>query len=710
MSEHPDLPVEQAYIDHAYACLEAARSRATRLRKMVEVGRGGTTQARYERDVIEEQVQNRLSQLELGSASLVFGRVDTTDDEIFHIGRLAVADEHQEPVVVDWRAPVAEPFYRATGRDPMGLVLRRHFVSRGRQLLDIEDELFDLDRLDDTYQGHGALLAALEQNRTGQLRDIVATIQGEQDEIIRDELKGTVIVQGGPGTGKTVVALHRAAYLLYTHRFPLEGQGVLVLGPNRLFLRYIERVLPSLGEAGVHLSVLADLVADVFPDTKVRLADKPEQARIKGDLAMIEVVRRAVRDRQRKLREPLLVPFGLVRLRMSVDQSASIVAEARRRFRSHNRARGFVEAEFFRHLAESHRSLPDPDVVRSRLHSNAEVKAALEWMWPMLTPHQLLRDLFGSKALLRSALSAGFRGIDRTELDSSIAALYRTRGEHVHDYVWADADVPLLDEAHERLGSPASRKEEEEVRTYGHIVIDEAQDHSPMALRMIARRSLNGSFTIVGDIAQATAPGAASSWEEVLALLPMGRREPRVRELTLSYRIPAPNLELALEVLAHAAPDLTPPVAVRAKGTPPSLVRTTTSDVLDRAVQVALQELAGLDGGSVAIIAPDSLIEELDRRLADSGVEYGRATSASRNVTGQLHPELALVPVTLVKGLELDGSVVVEPARIVAEEPQGLRALYVALTRSTKRLALVYSQDLPAPLAAAGAKYVHPSC
>ena len=225
---------------------------------MVEVGRGGTTQARYERDVIEGSVQNRLGQLQLGSASLIFGRIDLDSDDRFHIGRLAVADERQEPVVVDWRAPIAEPFYRATGRDPMGLIRRRHFVSRGRELLDIEDELFDLDQLDDGFQGHGALLAALDQNRDGQLRDIVATIQGEQDEIIRDSLKGMLIVQGGPGTGKTVVALHRAAYLLYTHRFPLEGQGVLVVGPNRLFLRYIEQVLPSLGEAGVYLTVLAD--------------------------------------------------------------------------------------------------------------------------------------------------------------------------------------------------------------------------------------------------------------------------------------------------------------------------------------------------------------------------------------------------------------------------------------------------------------------
>ncbi|MCP3938679.1 MAG: AAA family ATPase [Actinomycetia bacterium] len=698
MSEHPELVAEQAYIDHAYACLDAARSRATKLRSMVEVGRGGTTQARYERDVIEEQIHTRLSQLELGSASLVFGRVDTVDEEVFHIGRLAVADEHQEPVVVDWRAPVAEPFYRATGREAMGLILRRHFVTRGRQLLDMEDELFDLDRLDDTYQGHGALVAALEQNRSGQLRDIVATIQGEQDKIIRDELKGTVIVQGGPGTGKTVVALHRAAYLLYTHRFPLEGQGVLVLGPNRLFLRYIERVLPSLGEAGVHLSVLADLIADLFPDTRVRLSDAPEQARIKGDLAMIEVVRRAVRDRQRRLRESVVVPFGVVRLRLSIADSAQIVSEARRRFRNHNRARTFVENEVFRRLADSHRSKPDPEVVRSRLFRDRDVKEALEWIWPVLTPHQLLRDLFGSKALLRSALAAGFPQFDEIELDSTVAELHRERGDSLTDYVWADADVAVLDEAHSRLGTLPANKDEEEVRTYGHIVIDEAQDHSPMALRMVARRSLNGSFTIVGDIAQATAPGASSSWGEVLDLLPTGRLEPRIRDLTLSYRIPAPNLRLALKVLAVAAPDLSPPTAVREKGAEPTIERVDPHRLLDGAIAAALDELSVLDGGSVAIIAPDSLIDELDRRLAASGVEYGRATNASRNVTGSLHPELALVPVTLVKGLELDGSVVVEPGRIVAEQPQGLRALYVALTRSTKRLAVVHSEELPEPL------------
>ncbi len=695
MSEHPELAAEQAYIDHAYACLDAARERAVRLREMVEVGRGGTTQARFERDVIEEQVAARLSQLQLGASSLVFGRVDT-DDDVFHIGRLAVADEHQEPVVVDWRAPIAESFYRATGRDPMGLVLRRHFVSRGRQLLDIEDELFDLDRLDDNYQGHGALLAALDQNRTGQLRDIVATIQGEQDEIIRDDLKGIVIVQGGPGTGKTVVALHRAAYLLYTHRFPLEGQGVLLLGPNRLFLRYIERVLPSLGEAGVHLSVLADLFTEVFPDTQVRLPDTPEAAAIKGDIRMLEVVKRAIRDRERRLREDLVVPYGVTRLRVTTDQSAHIVRQAKRRFRNHNRARAFVETEFFRLLAGSHRSMPDPEIVRDRLKMDLRIRSALEWMWPVLTPQQLFRDLYGSSALLRSALGEVYDG---ERLDAAVKTLRRPRGEELSDYVFADGDVPLLDEAHSILGSLPSRKDDEEVRTYGHIVVDEAQDHSPMALRMLARRSLNGSFTIVGDIAQATAPGAASDWDDVLDLLPVGTRTPRMRELSLSYRIPAPNLRVALRVLKQAAPQITPPEAVRSRGEPPRFVKTSGRALVTRVVDLVVEESDVLDGGSVAVIVPESLIDAVDDELTARGIEFGRARSESRNATGQLHPQVALVPVGLVKGLELDGSIVVEPQRIVDEEPQGLRALYVGLTRSTKRLVVVHSQGLPEAMA-----------
>ncbi|MFT5530759.1 MAG: DNA helicase IV [Candidatus Poriferisodalaceae bacterium] len=688
---HPDLEAEQAFIDNAYLCLDQARKRAVELRGMVEVGRGGTTQARYERDVIEEKVQQRLGQLEIGAASLIFGRIDSDAEELFYIGRLAVADDKQEVVVVDWRAPVAEPFYRATGRQAMGLVRRRHFVSRGRELVDMEDEIFDLDQLDDNFQGHGALLAALEQNRDGQLRDIVATIQGEQDEIIRDELKGIVVVQGGPGTGKTVVALHRAAYLLYTFRFPLEGQGVLVIGPNRLFLRYIEQVLPSLGEAGVHLSVLADLFTDMFPNARFRLADSPASGAIKGNLKMVDLVRKAVRDRQRPLTSDFNVGFGLVRLRVSKERSAAIVKDARRRFRYHNAGRKFIEAEFFRALAESHRSNPDPDIVSYRIGSESTVKAALESMWPILTPEQLLRDLYGSKALIRSA--------GRRELsEDQVRALYRPRGDSQDSYVWSDSDVAVLDEAYGHLGprpAPKKKPKDPEIRTYGHIVIDEVQDHTPMAMRMLARRSLNGSMTIVGDIAQATSPGAARSWDEVLEHLPTTRTEPRMRELTLSYRIPAPNLVLANRVLAEAAPELTPPRAVRSTGTEPQIIKVSDDRLIEEVVATIRSEAAVLDGGSVAVIVPASLIDEVDAALGASDLDYGRATTASRNITGVLHPRISLVPVQLVKGLELDGSVVVEPGKIVSEEAQGLRALYVGLTRSTKRLAIVHAAPLP---------------
>src|SRR3954447_23910293 len=351
---HPDLEAEQAYVDYAYECLDAARRRAASLGSMVEVGRGGTEQARFERDVIWDTIVGRLRDLELGDASLVFGRIDRAplDDgqivgDTFYIGRVAVADEGQEPVVVDWRAPVAEPFYRATGRAPMGLERRRHFAARGRQLLGIEDEFFgeaaarlgaapDGTPLNSNSNGNGSLevsgqqslIASLESARTGHLTDIVATIQGEQDEIIRGELRGVLVVQGGPGTGKTVVALHRAAYLLYTHRFPLEGQGVLVVGPNRLFLGYIEQVLPSLGEAGVELVVLADLLAE---SVRVMGMDPAPVGRVKGDLRMTRVLAKAVRDRRRPLRDELRVPYGVETLRVTVADSNRVLTDARRR-------------------------------------------------------------------------------------------------------------------------------------------------------------------------------------------------------------------------------------------------------------------------------------------------------------------------------------------------------------------------------------------
>ena len=699
MASHPDLSSEQAHIDSAYSSLERSREEATRLRSMVEVGKGGTEQARWEREMIEGNIAHRLASLQLGDASLVFGRIDRTQGEggdSFHIGRLAVSDERREPLVVDWRAPVAEPFYRATGRQPMGLVRRRHFSTRGRRLLAIEDELFGesagllggaLSVIDEgrEIRGQSTLIAALEEVRTGHLGDIVATIQGEQDEIIRAELPGVLVVQGGPGTGKTVVALHRAAYLLYTHRFPLEGQGVLVVGPNRLFLGYIEQVLPSLGEAGVELAVLADLLHRPG-HLEIEGRDLPETARVKGDLRMARFLAKAVHDRQRPLRETMRVGYGVQTLTLTPGQSKAIVADAKRRFRLHNAGRRHVEASVFATLADSARVPVEAQGVRDRLRHAPGVREALERMWPLLTPADLLHDLWGSAALID--LAAG----SRLSSDEK-AALERKRAGSIDDVTWSVDDVPLLDEARSLLGPKPRRRRpglppDDDVRTYGHIVVDEAQDLSPMQLRMLTRRSLSGSMTVVGDIAQSTGAWAHADWEELLELLP-DRRPARRTELTIGYRLPGPNMVLASKVLALAAPDLKPPSSVRQTGDEPRFVRADAGRLAEEAVEQALVERDAVDPGSVAVIVPDSLLGPLADAFDAAGVEFGRAARNGLNV------QITLVPVSLVKGLELDATVVVEPAAILAEEVQGARALYVALTRATKRLVLVHERDLP---------------
>ena len=492
-----------------------------------------------------------------------------------------------------------------------------------------------------------------------------------------------LVVQGGPGTGKTVVALHRAAYLLYTHRFPLEGQGVLVLGPNRLFLTYIEQVLPSLGESGVELAVLGDLLHDI----RARGFDPEPVARVKGDLRMTDVVRAAVRDRERPLREDLVIGFGLQRLRLTVAESKKIVREARRRARNHNAGRRLVVEGLFAALAASGRGEVELAEVEDRLAGTIEVREALEWMWPVLTPAHLLHDLFGSPALIRSA-GRGVLSDDECEL------LYRPRDGHANDRIWTNDDVPLLDAALESLGPRPWARDADEIRTYGHIVVDEAQDLSPMQLRMLARRSLNGSMTLVGDIAQATSAWAHDDWESVLEHLPR-KREPRLAELTVGYRLPAPTMELAARVLEMAAPDLTPPVAVRSQGDAPRLMASEPGGLVESVVSAVGEELAAIGSGNVAVIADDAHIDELSAALDRAGIDHGVA------YRGALEMDVSVVPVRMVKGLEIDAAVVVEPANIVAEGSQGYRSLYVALTRATRRLAVVHEKPLPDVLAAA---------
>jgi DNA helicase IV len=730
--QHPDLADEQAYIDHAYACLEQSRSDAWKLRDIHEGTLGGTFQARYERDVFDEALVNRLTKLDLGDAALVFGRIDRYAEapgelESFHIGRLAVADEASEPVVVDWRAPVAEPFYRATGREAMGLARRRHFAVQSRNLLGIEDELFGAGHLgvsgDDavangqvidpvvaaadedadpdgaanlvpstSLRGYSTLLSALERGRTGQLGDIVATIQAEQDEIIRSPQAGVLVVQGGPGTGKTVVALHRAAYLLYTFRFPLEDQGVLVVGPNRVFLRYIERVLPSLGEAGVEQVVLNDLVPEVeWTRHGVDPTDSAVTAAVKGDLRIADVIDKAVTDRERPLREDVVVPFRTGYLRLRAEETVRIVRAAQRRFRRHNAARKWVEGEVWSAMAAGWRDDIDVRVVKDAVRAMPEVRSALERMWPVLSPAQLLHDLFGSRALLKLAAS-------KFLTEAEYLSLHRPRLDDVADVRWTDHDVALLDEARHYLGPrpvrrapgvPTPAEEPDEIRTYGHIVIDEVQDLTPMQLRMASRRSLNGSMTVVGDLAQATGALAPDDWSDILRHLP-DNKPSRVIGLSVGYRIPDQIMALANKVMMAATPTLRAPISVRAGDEHPEYVEAPSAAELFAAVATATEQMAASMGdGSIAVVTPDALADQVSDALTAHGVDHARATRSG------LTAAITVVPVSVVKGLELDGVVVVEPAAIVASERQGLRALYVALTRSTRRLTIVHAQPLP---------------
>ena len=699
MTDHPDLPAEQAHIDRAYESLELIRQQALGIRKLTTGQTGGTFQERYERNYFDEKLVQMLNDLDIGDSALVFGRIDRTPDgggepEPFHIGRLAVPDKDNNQIVVDWRAQIAEAFYRATGRDPMHLVRRRHFLVDNRRLKAIEDELFGENHLgigkDDgldepKLRGHSTLLATLRKGRSGQLGDIVATIQAEQDVIIRAPNKGVLVVQGGPGTGKTVVALHRAAYLLYTHQFPLAAQGVLVVGPNRVFLRYIERVLPSLGESGVREVVLSDLVKEV----RFGVVDSATARRVKGDLRMTELLKRAIAQRQRTISSDFELPFGGSVLRVRPKDVLRVVREARKRTKRHNELCRAVEGELVSMLMPSMRDQEYTlATARARLREFEQFRALMFTIWPSLAPQELLHDLFGSKALLRSAGRDLFT-------DEEIASLHRPRAESLAQARFSDADAALLDEARHLLG-PKPRKggvleEADEIETYGHIIVDEVQDLTPMQLRMVARRSLNGAMTVVGDIAQATGPFAPSDWRDVLNLLPKDR-DARVAELSVGYRIPRQIMEFAGRLLATAAPGQTPPTAVREGDHDPRIVKVAKNDVALTVANEAGQLVSSLADGRVAIVCPDDTVEVIATALDSAAIAYGRAGSRGLDAT------LTIVPVSVVKGLEMDGVIVVEPTTMYESPDVGPRGVYVALTRSTQQLVVVHSRELPQEL------------
>jgi DNA helicase IV len=701
---HRDLGDEQAHIDHAYRRLDDMRARAEEMLRSAlgsEGGRIPTPAAVEERETAVRTAMSRLEQLDIGREPLCFGRIDQADGEAFHLGRLAVASEEHDPLIVDWRAPVAEPFYRATGRHPLGLRRRRHFLAEGRRLLAIEDEHFAVEGEEPAdgegeglgLVGTGVLLAALDRSRTGRMRDIVATVQREQDEIIRAPLPGVLVVQGGPGTGKTAVALHRAAYLLYTHRFPLERQGVLVVGPNPLFLTYISHVLPSLGESGVALTTIEGL----RPEIRARARESLEVARIKGDARMAEVVSRAVRGRQRAL--PADIELGVEghRLVLSRDLSATVVAMGRRRPGTHNARRRFVESQLWKRLHHQWESASERrarsgltefsmtlEELRSHLRRLPEVRQALDRMWPILTPQELLHDLFGAPALVRLA-SAG----TLTEAEEKL--LHRPRSESLEAVPWTPADIPLIDEAAVRLGAVPEKgarrapEHDGEPRGYGHIVVDEAQDLTPMALRMLARRSISGSMTMVGDIGQATGAIAPDQWSDVDSHLP-GRH--RLAELSVNYRTPSEIMDLAAGVLAVAAPGLVPPESVRTTGKHPVVAEVERS-VLAKEAAAAAAAFAADDTGLVGVICPPTHLDAVAEALDAAGVTYGVPER------GGLDEAVTLVPVEVCKGLEFDSVVVIEPAAVIEESPQGHRALFVTLTRATQNLTVLHSRPLP---------------
>jgi DNA helicase IV len=772
----PEIESEQAYLDAAYARLESMRLAARRVREAYsDVRAGGTHQARLERDIAYDITQRRLADLDIGEAPLCFGRLDLETDDPYYIGRLAVEDADHTPLVIDWRAPVAEPFYRATAIAPMGVVRRRHFITRhGREIAALDDEVFDRDATESAglqVSGEGALLGALERDRTGRMGDIVATIQAEQDEAIRAELPGLLVVGGGPGTGKTAVALHRAAYLLYTHRRRLAATGVLLVGPSPVFLRYIEQVLPSLGEQDVQLTTIGGLK----PQLDARPREVPEIATVKGDVRMAAVVAKAVGDRQRPLPRDLHLAVDGLRVTLRRDDSARVVQGARRLRGTHNERRRAVvrrtidmlvaryKASAVRAYQESRIDTPptgsqlqfgdrpvaatgpDPLIARAlvsgeplpegwerelaeRLRRRPDVREALDRMWPVLSGPELINDLFGFRALVRSAAS-GILDDDEQEL------LHRPRSSDALHAAWTDADVAVIDEADALLGPveaarPRTRRRrgddtealetaqgvvEElrltgsisgtnllarygdsgngeasdlpEPRTFGHVLVDEAQDLTAMQWRMLARRCPSGSMTLVGDPGQASRPAAVADWDSILALLPR-HTPPRSTTLTVNYRTPTEIMEVANRLLSAASPTVEPSRSVRSTGESPRFIAVGSDEVAARAASVAAEATAR--GGKVALIAPIALHADLVARLTFLG--------ASADPAVALDSPIAVLDATDAKGLEFDHVVVVEPAALVNTDRAGLRLLYVTITRATKTLAIVHAEPLPEAL------------
>jgi DNA helicase IV len=627
---HPDLPVEQAYVDRAYASLDRMRE------LLVRTAEAGATD--ISQQAIEDWATGRLRNYEDADRGLVFGRIDSEEaaDPIY-VGRRWVHDDDRQPLVVNWQAPAARPFYTATPVAPHGVRLRRRFRTKGRTLTGISDEALDGSLADAAASVDDFLLEELERARDARMRDIVATIQADQYHLIAREPVPPLVIQGGPGTGKTAVGLHRASFLLYAHRAQLRR--VLVVGPNPAFMEYVSYVLPTLGEDSVDQRAVAELVDGV----EVTRADPVKLQQLKADPQLAAELRTLVEAASEGEPQELVVRMEGRFVGVEADEVAELLEEARaelglsaaarERFRM-NVLRRFYEDYGVRLGGQAYRNFEE---VERALRRDGRLTRFLNRTWPVPRPESIVRRL---------------------------PELPRSRG-------WSEADLPLLDEARALIVGPPQQ--------YGHVIVDEAQDLTPMQLRMVARRAAGG-FTILGDIAQATGPISYNRWDELLPYLPDGENA-QVEELRHAYRVPREIMDVALPLLEKIAPDVEPPLAYRVGAEPPRIVPT------DDPMGTAYEEAARLSGdeGLLAVLAPASL-----RGEGSSGSLFDDT-------------RIAVLTPREAKGMEFDHVIVVEPARIVEEaaEGQGLRELYVALTRPTRTLVLVHARPLPPELRAA---------
>jgi DNA helicase IV len=665
-----DIDAERAHLRASRDALRRMRERAEHLFNTGEQVAGDAFSA----ETLGLTLFRRVAELaDDPMTPLFFGKLNFGDNATeehrgrrYHIGRRHVTDDAGEPMVLDWRAPVSRSFYQASARDPQGVAVRRRFGFHGGAMTSFEDE--HLDRGEELGTASKILTAEIERPRVGPMRDIVATIQPDQDELVRADLHETICVQGAPGTGKTAVGLHRAAYLLYLYRDRLRRSRLLVVGPNRAFLHYISAVLPALGEVDVQQSTVDDLLTRV----PVRGEDDPAVATLKQDERLATVLDRAVLGYLRKPTAGLVVSDGSWRWRVSADALRRIVDDVRRERPPHAVGREWVRARtvaLLQRQAEARRGDSPSDGWLRRMGRRAEVRAFLDNAWPEISPDQVVFSLLADpEALARAAdgiLSA----------PEQAALLWHHPPRTVKSARWSLADAVLLDEAAGLI---------ERLPSYGHVVIDEAQDLSPMQCRAIARRSEHGSLTLLGDLAQGTAPWAAHDWQTTLAHL--GKPDARIVPLTIGFRVPEVVLALANRLLPALAVAVPEAVSLRHDG---SLAVRAVDDA-DLAT-VAEVQAALTHEGSVAVIAADASAGRLAAALTAAGIEVASPEADAR---------VTLLPASLAKGLEYDHVVVVEPAEIVEGEPRGLHRLYVVLTRAVSRLTVLHTSPLPAALLA----------